>query len=86
MQRWVMARKVDTMRQNDFLPRKSPAPLAEAVREKMAKVAEKVETEVAEKGGEVSPQCPPADKDKAFWNGAWWAAHNIAAKIRDTDV
>jgi hypothetical protein len=46
------------------------------------KIAEDEESEAAPKGGEVSNKCPPDDKAKAFWNGYWSAAHNIAADIK----
>ena len=49
--------------------------------DKCVKIAEDEETEAAPKGGEVSDKCLPDDKIKAYWNGYWSAAHNIAADI-----
>jgi hypothetical protein len=55
----------------------------EDMKRRAAEIAETEESMAAGKGGEVSAACPPEDKEKAFWNGYWSAAHNIAHDIRD---
>lgn len=67
-------REIERMLDNDHFD--NAQRLARAV-----EIAKSEEASAVGKGGEVSTQCPPEDKDKAFWNGYWSAAHNIAHDI-----
>lgn len=46
-------------------------------------LSKEYESAGASHGGEVAPDVTPEAKDKAFWNGYWCAAHNIAHDISE---